>query len=131
MEETLEHKLSRRERQIMDVLFQRGEATAAEVQEHMPEPPSYSAVRAHLRILEEKGHVKHVQDGPRYIYKPTMTKAKATKSALNHLVNTFFGGSSEKVMAALLDGGSDKMSDDELDRLARMIEQAREKESKG
>ncbi len=131
MEETLEHKLSRRERQIMDVLFQRGEATAAEVQKHMPEPPSYSAVRAHLRILEEKGHVKHVQDGPRYIYKPTMTKEKATKSALNHLVNTFFGGSSEKVMAALLDGGSDKMSDDELDRLARMIEQAREKESKG
>lgn len=131
MLETLEHKLSRRERQIMDVLFQRGEATAAEVQEHMPEPPSYSAVRAHLRILEEKGHVKHVQDGPRYIYKPTMAKEKATQSALNHLVDTFFGGSSEKVMAALLDGGGDKMSDDELDRLARLIEQAREKEGRG
>jgi len=131
MLETLEHKLSRRERQIMDVLFQRGEATAAEVQEHMPEPPSYSAVRAHLRILEEKGHVKHVQDGPRYIYNPTMTKEKATQSALNHLVDTFFGGSSEKVMAALLDEGGDKMSDDELDRLAHLIEQAREKESRG
>jgi predicted transcriptional regulator len=130
MVETLEHKLSRRERQIMDVLFQRGKATAAEVQDRMPEPPSYSAVRAHLRILEEKGHVKHAQDGPRYIYRPTMTKEKATQSALNHLVDTFFGGSSEKVMAALLDGGSDKISDDELDRLASMIEQAREKESR-
>jgi predicted transcriptional regulator len=131
MVETLEHKLSRRERQIMDVLFQRGKATAAEVQDRMPEPPSYSAVRAHLRILEEKGHVKHAQDGPRYIYKPTMTKEKATQSALNHLVDTFFGGSSEKVMAALLDEGGDKMSDDELDRLAHLIEQAREKESRG
>lgn len=130
MVETLEHKLSRRERQIMDVLFQRGKATAAEVQDRMPEPPSYSAVRAHLRILEEKGHVKHAQDGPRYIYRPTMTKEKATQSALNHLVDTFFGGSSEKVMAALLDGGSDKISDDELDRLASMIKQAREKESR-
>jgi predicted transcriptional regulator len=130
MVETLEHKLSRRERQIMDVLFQRGESTAAEVREHMPEPPSYSAVRAHLRILEEKGHVKHSQDGPRYVYQPTMTKEKAKQSALNHLVDTFFGGSSEKVMAALLDEGSDKMSDDELDRLARQIEQAREKESR-
>jgi predicted transcriptional regulator len=130
MVETLEHKLSRRERQIMDVLFQRGESTAAEVREHMPEPPSYSAVRAHLRILEEKGHVKHAQDGPRYVYQPTMTKEKAKQSALNHLVDTFFGGSSEKVMAALLDEGGENMSDDELDRLARLIEQAREKESR-
>ena len=129
MADTLEHKLSRRERQIMDVLFQRGESTAAEVREHMPDPPSYSAVRAQLRILEEKGHVKHAQDGPRYVYEPTMTKEKAKQSALNHLVNTFFGGSSEKVMAALLDDGAEKISDDELDRLASLIKRAREKES--
>lgn len=129
MVETLEHKLSRRERQIMDVLFRRGEATAAEVQKNMPDPPSYSAVRAHLRILEEKGHVQHAQDGPRYVYKPTVAKEKAKRSALHHMVETFFGGSAEKAMTALLDEGGDKMSDEELDRLARLIEQAREKEN--
>ena len=128
MADNLQHKLSRRERQIMDALFQRGEATAAEVQQSMPEPPSYSAVRAHLRILEEKGHVAHEQDGPRYLYKPTMTKDRATRSALHHLVKTFFNGSAEQAMAALLDQSSSGLSDDELDRLAEMIEHARERE---
>ena len=128
MAENLQHKLSRRERQIMDVLFQRGKATAAEVQENMPEPPSYSAVRAHLRILEEKGHVVHQQDGPRYLYRPTMTKDRATRSALHHVVNTFFDGSAEQAMAALLDESSSRLSEQELDRLAEMIERARERD---
>ncbi len=128
MAEPLEHKLSRRERQIMDVLFHHGKATAAEVREGMPEPPSYSAVRAHLRILEEKGHIKHEQDGPRYLYRPTLTKDRATRSALNHLVETFFNGSAEQAMAALLDDPAAELSDDELDRLEGLIRQARSRE---
>lgn len=127
MADILQHKLSRRERQIMDVLFRRGTATAAEVRELMPEPPSYSAVRAHLRILEEKGHVTHEQEGPRYLYEPTMTKERATRSALHHLLDTFFNGSAEQAMAALIDESSGRLSDDELDRLAGLIEQARER----
>ena len=128
MVEQLQHALSRRERQIMDVLFQSGRATAAEVREGMPDPPSYSAVRALLRILEEKGHVRHVQDGPRYLYSPTLTKDKAKRSALNHLVETFFNGSAEQAMAALLDGSADELSGEELDRLERLIREARERE---
>lgn len=128
MAEPLEHQLSRRERQIMDVLFHHGKATAAEVREGMPEPPSYSAVRAHLRILEEKGHIKHEQDGPRYLYRPTLTKDRATRSALNHLVETFFNGSAEQAMAALLDDPAAELSDDELDRLEGLIRQARSRE---
>jgi len=128
MSEPLEHQLSRRERQIMDVLFQRGEATAAEVQEGMPEPPSYSAVRAHLRILEDKGHIVHEQDGPRYVYKPTVTKERAKRSALNHLVDTFFNGSAGQAMAALLDDSTERLSSAELDRLEDLIRQARSRE---
>jgi len=128
MSESLEHKLSRRERQIMDVLFQRGKASAAEVREGMPEAPSYSAVRAQLRILEDKGHIKHEQDGPRYVFRPTLTKARAKRSALNHLVDTFFNGSAEQAMAALLDDSTGDLSDHQLDRLEDLIRQARSQE---
>jgi BlaI family transcriptional regulator, penicillinase repressor len=117
--------LSRRERQIMDVLYQLGEATAAEVMERLPDPPSYSAVRAMLRLLEEKGHLQHEQDGPRYVYKPTLAHDKAQRSALKHLVETFFEGSAEQAVAALLDLSKTKLSDDELDRLSQLIEQAK------
>lgn len=117
--------LSRRERQIMDVIYQLGAATAAEVMERLPEPPSYSAVRAMLRLLEEKGHLEHEQDGPRYVYKPTLAQEKASRSALKHLVETFFEGSTEQAVAALLDLSRTKLSDDELDRLSQLIKQAK------
>jgi BlaI family transcriptional regulator, penicillinase repressor len=117
--------LSRRERQIMDLLFQRGRATAAEVQQGLPDPPSYSAVRAMLRILEEKGHVRHEQDGPRYVYVPRVDREKARHSALRHLVQTFFDGSTEQTVAALIDGGATRLTDEELARMARMIAKAR------
>ena len=128
MSEQLEHTLSRRERQIMDTLFRRGRVSAADVQTDLPDPPSYSAVRAHLRILEEKGHIRHVQDGPRYIYIPTMTKDRAKRSALRHLVETFFNGSAEQAMAALLDDESTVISEADLDRLSGLIDRARELE---
>jgi BlaI family penicillinase repressor len=117
--------LSRRERQIMDVLYTNGRATAAEVQMAMPEAPSYSAVRAMLRILEEKGHVRHDQDGPRYVYLPTVPRENAKRSALRHMLHTFFEGSAEQAISALLDEPSSKLSDAELDRLARLIDGAR------
>jgi BlaI family transcriptional regulator, penicillinase repressor len=119
------HSLSRRERQIMDVLYQRGRATALEVQENLPDPPSYSAVRALLRILEDKGHVRHEQDGPRYIFTPKTPRDKARRSAIRHLMETFFEDSPEQAVAALLDVSSSKLSEEELDRLARLIENAR------
>src|SRR6187549_997948 len=117
--------LSRRERQIVDILYTNGRATAAEVQAALPEPPSYSAVRAMLRILEEKGHVRHEQDGPRYVYVPTVGRDNAKRSALRHMLKTFFDGSAEQAISALLDESSTKLSDAELDRLARLIAQAR------
>jgi BlaI family transcriptional regulator, penicillinase repressor len=117
--------LSRRERQILDILYQRGQATAADVQAALPEPPSYSAVRALLRILEEKGHVRHEQDGPRYVYLPTVAHDNAQRSALRHILQTFFNGSAEQAISALLGDASGKMSSAELDRLARMIDTAR------
>jgi len=117
--------VSRRERQILDILYQRGQATAAEVQAALPEPPSYSAVRALLRILEEKGHVRHEQDGPRYVYLPTVAHDNAQRSALRHILQTFFNGSAEQAISALLGDASGKMSPAELDRLARMIDTAR------
>ena len=117
--------LSRRERQIMDVIYRRGQATAAEVLEDIPDPPSYSAVRAMLRLLEEKGHVRHEQDGPRYVFLPIVNRDRARKSALTHVVRTFFDGSATEAVAALLNDGG-KLSDAELDRLSAMIEQARE-----
>ena len=124
--EELSQKLSRRERQIMDFLYQHGRATAAEVQANLPEPPSYSAVRAMLRVLEEKGHVHHQQDGPRYVYRPRVGRERAKRSALRHLVRTFFDGSREQLMAALLDDGTAQLSEDELDRMARLIDRARQ-----
>jgi len=122
----LSQQLSRRERQIMDFLYQHGRATAAEVQANLPDPPSYSAVRAMLRVLEEKGHTRHEQDGPRYVYRPSVARDRAKVSALRHLVRTFFDGSREQVVAALLDDDTSQMSDDELDRLSRLIDRARQ-----
>jgi BlaI family transcriptional regulator, penicillinase repressor len=119
------HDLSRRERQIIDILYANERATAAEVQSALPDPPSYSAVRAMLRILEEKGHVRHEQDGPRYVYVPTVGRDNAKRSALHHMVQTFFEGSAEQAISALLDDRAAKLSDAELDRLARLINQAR------
>jgi BlaI family transcriptional regulator, penicillinase repressor len=118
-------QLSRRERQIMDIIYELGQATAAEIHEKMADPPSYSAVRAMLRVLEEKGHLKHEEQGPRYVFKPTLPRKKAGASALKQLVQTFFDGSAEQAMAALLDLSSTNLSEAELERLAQMIEQAR------
>ena len=118
-------QLSRRERQIMDVIYRLGRATAATVMANLPDPPSYSAVRALLRVLEEKGHLKHVQEGPRYVYLPTVTRARARQSAMQQLVRTFFEGSTEQAVAALLDMSVAKLSEDELERLSQRIAQAR------
>jgi predicted transcriptional regulator len=118
-------QLSRRERQIMDVLYQKGSATAAEVLENMPEPPSYSAVRALLRILEQKGHIRHEELEGRYVFMPTVARDKAKRSAIRHLLTTFFDGSSEEAVAALLDASASKLSDSELDRLQELIDKAR------
>lgn len=117
--------LSRRERQIMDILYANGRSTAAEVQAALPEAPSYSAVRAMLRILEEKGHVRHEQDGPRYVYAPTVARENAKRSALKHMLHTFFDGSAAQAISALLDDRSARLSEAELERLARLIDQAR------
>jgi len=117
--------LSRRERQIIDILYSHGQATAAEVQAALPDPPSYSAVRAMLRILEDKGHVRHEQDGPRYVYLPTVARDNAKKSAMRHMLQTFFDGSASQAISALLDDPRAQFSDAELDRLARMIDKAR------
>src|SRR3954447_8950170 len=117
--------LSRRERQIMDVIYQRGQATAAEVLEGIADPPGYSAVRAMLRVLEEKGHLRHEQQGPRYMFLPTVPREKARRSALRRLVQTFFDGSTEQAVAALLDLSASRLSDAELDRLSQLIDQAR------
>jgi BlaI family penicillinase repressor len=117
--------VSRRERQILDVLYQAGRATAAEVQQALPAAPSYSAVRTLLRILENKGHVRHEQDGSRYIYIPTVEHGRAKRSALRHMLNTFFGGSTTQAIAALLDEDSSELSEKDLDRLRAVIERAR------
>lgn len=119
------HDLSRRERQIVDALYKLGRASAAEVRAELPDPPSYSAVRALLRILEDKGHVRHEQDGPRYVYAPTVTRDSAKRSAMRHILNTFFDGSAAQAMSALLDVSSSRLSDSELDRLERLIDGAR------
>ncbi len=116
------HQLSRRERQIMDIIYRLGEATAAEVMENLPDPPSYSAVRALMRILEEKTHLRHRQEGPRYVYQPTVPHDAAKQSALKHVLSTFFEGSVSQAVAALLDLGRDDLTDAELERLARLID---------
>ena len=117
--------LSRREREIMEILYRAGRATAAEVMGEMDDPPTYSGVRALLRILVQKGHLKHEQDGPRYVYLATLPRERARLGALKQVVQTFFEGSAEQAMAALIDSQGSKLSKDELDRLAKMIERAR------
>jgi len=117
--------LSRRERQIMDIIYEMKEATALQVLERLPSPPSYSAVRALLRVLEDKGHLLHRPDGPRYVYLPRLAKDKARKSALAHLKRTFFDGSTADVVAALLDMSEDDLSDEDYARLAALIDRAR------
>jgi len=117
--------LSRRERQIMEILFQRGKASASEVREAMPDAPSYSAVRAMLRILEEKGHLKHREEGLKYVYEPVVARERAKRSAVQHLLDTFFNGEPEQAMAALLDVSSTRLTREELDRMSAMIEKAK------
>jgi len=127
MPDPLEPQLSRRERQIMDVIYARGEATAAEVLTELPDPPSKTAVRTILRILEEKGHLKHKQQGLRYVYQPSRRRGPAGRSALQRVLHTFFDGSLEKAVAAHLGDSAADLSDDELARLAELIHQARKK----
>jgi BlaI family transcriptional regulator, penicillinase repressor len=117
--------LSRREREIMDVIYRSGRATAAEVLDQLSDPPSYSTVRALLRVLEDKGHLRHEEDGPRYVFLPTVPRERARTSALKQILHTFFDGSTEQAVAALLDLSSARLSDAELDRLSRMIADAR------
>ena len=126
---TFTDPLSRRERQIMDILYQRGAATANEVLAALPDPPSSSAIRTLLRILEEKGHAVHTQEGLRYIYAPAYPRQNVAQHALSHVVQTFFGGSVEKVVAALVAESDARLSDEELDRLTALIEQARTQEA--
>jgi predicted transcriptional regulator len=120
-----QHELSRREREMMNIIFRTGRATAAEVLEAMPDPPSYSAVRATLRVLEQKGHLKHQHDGTRYVYIPTINRERARSSALDQLLDTFFEGSAAEVVATLLEHSKDQMTPQELDRLSLLIEKAR------
>ena len=117
--------LSRREREMMNIIFRAGKATASEVMDEMPEAPSYSAVRATLRVLERKGHLKHQHDGTRYVYLPTVNRDKARLSALDQVLNTFFEGSAANVVATLIETSKDEMSSEELDRLSELIAQAR------
>lgn len=117
--------LSRRERQIMDIVFRRGTATIRDVLADLPDPPSYSAVRALVGILEDKGHLQHREDGPTYVYSPTQRPERARASALAHVVRTFFGGSATETVAALLDLEGRELSRDELDELGALIDQAR------
>jgi BlaI family transcriptional regulator, penicillinase repressor len=117
--------LSRREREIMNIIFRTGKATAVEVLDSMADPPSYSAVRATLRVLENKGHVRHQHDGTRYVYMPTVNREKARMSALDQLLTTFFEGSAASVVAALIERNADKLTPQELDRLSLLIEEAR------
>lgn len=122
--------LSRRERQIIDILYQLGRATAAEVGKSLPGGPSDSTVRTQLRVLEAKGHVRHEVDGHRYVYLPVVPRRVVSKSALKHVVNTFFDGSIEKVVAALLGSDSARLSDEELERIAGLVAKARTGEDK-
>lgn len=117
--------LTRREREIMDILHRLRRATAHEVQENLPDPPSYSAVRALLRLLEERGHIKHVEEGQKYVYSPVTPPGEARKSALSQVVKTFFGGSVEQAVTALVDSSKPRLSQEELDRIAQVIERAR------
>ena len=119
--------LSRRERQIMDIVYRRGEATAAQILAEMPDPPSYSAIRALLRILVDKAHLQHREDGPRYVYSPTVPRQKARARALSQVVNTFFDGSALKAASALLGSSERKLTKEELDELSAQIDAARKR----
>jgi len=120
--------LGRRERQIMDVIFELGEASVADVLERLPDPPSYSAVRTMIRYLEGKGHLRHRREGTKYIYRPRQPKESVSRSALRHLIKTFFGDSAPDAVAAILDISSEKLSDDDLDRIERLISEARKED---
>ena len=122
--------LSRRERQIVDILYRLGRATASEVMAGLPGDPNYSTVRTQLRVLEQKGHVRHEEEGLRYVYLPAVPRHTARRSALRHLMNTFFDGSAEKVVAALLGGDAARLSDDELKRVADLVSRARKEGSR-
>ena|SRR5713226_5733120 len=130
MAKTSHSALSRRERQIMDILYRRGRATAAEVMGELPGQPSDSTVRTQLRVLEEKGHVGHQEEGLRYVYMPAVPRRAARKSALKHLVETFFDGSAEQVVAAVLGGEGTRVSDAELDRIAELVAKAKKGSSR-
>jgi predicted transcriptional regulator len=122
--------LSRRERQIMDILYKGGKASAQEILDALPDPPTYSAVRAKLRVLEEKGHVRHQEESLRYVYLPVVARDAARKSALRHMVSTFFAGSVQETVAALLDLSAANLKSEDLDRISAMVEQAK-KEGEG
>jgi predicted transcriptional regulator len=130
MTKTLHAVLSRRERQIMDLLYERGRATAAEIMKALPGEPTDSPVRTQLRVLESKGHVRHEENGQKFVYLPVVPRRVVSKSALKHVMNTFFDGSVEKVVAALLGPDGGRLTDEELDRIADLIEKARPEESK-
>jgi BlaI family penicillinase repressor len=125
MEKTIHSALTRRERQIMDILYRRGRASAGEVQEDLSGEPSYSTVRAQLRVLEEKGYVRHEEKNLRYVYMPIAPRNTVRKSVLRHMVDTFFDGSPHKVMAALLGGEGSRISQEELEQIAKLVEKAR------
>ena len=118
--------MSRRERQIMDIIYEQGKASASDVMTRLPDPPSYSAVRAMLRVLENKGHLRHQEAGNRYVYLPTVSRARARRSALENLLQTFFDGSTEQALAALLDVSRSELSKEDLDRMTWLIDQARQ-----
>ncbi len=124
----ISQSLSKRERQIMDIIYRHGRATAAEVREAMEDAPSYSSVRALLTILVQKGYLRYTKDGPRYVYSPKKARAKAARDALRQLLHTFFDGSPEKVVATLLDLSSEDITPEELERLAKLVEQAKQEE---
>ena len=125
MSKTILGTLSRRERDIMDILFRRGRVTAEEVMHALSGAPSYSTVRTQLRVLEEKGHVRHVEEGRRFVYMPAVARSAARRVALRHVVETFFDGSVERVVAALLGGEATRLSDDELQRIQSLIDKAK------
>jgi predicted transcriptional regulator len=130
MGKPLHTNLSRRERQVMDILYRLGSATAAEVMKELPGNPSDSTVRTHLRILEEKGYAKHEEAGLRYLYSPTVARGAVRQSALRHLVDTFFDGSAGKAVAALLGKDGFRLTEEELDRISDLIEKAKQEDRK-
>src|SRR5580704_17893831 len=122
---TADAELSRRERQIMDILFARGRATGQEIQEGLADKPNYSSVRTILRVLERKGYVRHFEEGLRYVYEPTVAREAASRSALQRIIRTFFDGSAKEAVAALLDPGAFHLNEGDLQELGRMIERAK------